>query len=74
MLKKSVKMELVGCKVEIIGGSVYPKEESWSPLCPCCGKPLKIRLWFDDEACEFSLSINSQEQTNSGNPTERKEP
>lgn len=72
-MKKALKFEVVGSKIEIIGGSIYPKEESWSPLCPYCSKPLKIRLYWDQEACEFSLSIDCVETVNSKSHIDRSE-
>lgn len=65
-MKKQISIHPVGCKIEIIGGSVYPKEESWQFLCPCCREPMKARLTWDKEACEFSfeiLPINSKNET-----------
>ena len=61
MVKKSIKIEAIGSRIEIIGGSIYPKEESWKFLCPCCRKWLKAKLTFDDEACEFQLTITDDE-------------
>ena len=54
MVKKSIKIEAIGSRIEIIGGSIYPKEESWKFLCPCCRKWLKAKLTFDDEAASFN--------------------
>ena len=59
---KSVKFEVIGSQIQIIGGSIYPKEESWSPLCPHCGKPLKIKLVWDNDACEFQLIMVKKEK------------
>lgn len=56
-LSKSIKFEVIGGKVEIIGSSIYPKEETWKPFCPHCGKSLHIRLVWDQDACEFQLII-----------------
>jgi hypothetical protein len=56
-MKKSIKLEAVGSKIEIIGGSIYPKEESWHFQCQDCGAWHTAKLWFDDEAVEFSLTI-----------------
>jgi len=62
MVKKSIKIEAIGSRVEIIGGSICPKEEAWKFLCPCCGKWLKAKLAFDNEACEFQLTILEDEK------------
>jgi hypothetical protein len=61
MVKKSVKFEAVGSRIEIIGGNIYPKKESWKPLCPHCGKPLRITLTWVQEACEFQLEMEREE-------------
>lgn len=57
-----IRFEAIGSRIEIIGGSIYPKEESWSFLCPCCGKWLKGKLVWDQEACEFSFSVDKEER------------
>jgi hypothetical protein len=56
-LRKTFPIEAFGCKIEIIGGTVSPKEEAWNPLCPHCAKPLFVKLFFDNEACEWSMLI-----------------
>ena len=56
--EKSIKFEAINSQIQIIGGSIYPKEESWSPLCPHCEKKFKIRLVWDQDACEFQLIIS----------------
>jgi len=57
MTKKSIKIEAVGSRIEIIGGSIYPKEEGWSFPCPCCEKWLRAKLHWDQGATEFQLTI-----------------
>jgi len=61
-MRKSIKFEAIGSKIEIIGGSIYPKEESWNTLCPHCEKPLKIALVWNQDACEFQLIIVRREK------------
>jgi len=62
MKKKSIKFEAVGSKIEIIGGSIYPKEESWNPPCPYCGKRLRLKLVWNQDVCEFQLLLLEGEQ------------
>jgi len=61
-MKKSIKFEAINSQIQIIGGSIYPKEESWSPLCPHCGKGLRISLVWDNDAFEFQLIIVEEEK------------
>jgi len=42
---------------QLIGTRVYPKEESWKPHCPHCGKPLFVKLEWNQDACEFQLLL-----------------
>jgi len=53
----SIKFEVIGSQIQIIGGSIYPKEEGWSFPCPCCSKWLKARLSWDQDACEYDFQI-----------------
>jgi len=57
---KSIKFEVVGSRIEIIGGSIYPKEEGWSFLCPCCEKWLKAKLSWNQGACEFNFHVEKR--------------
>lgn len=59
--KHSIHIEAVGSQIQIIGGSISPKEETWKTPCPKCGKWLKIHLFFDNEACEWSITIEEDE-------------
>lgn len=43
---------------ELVGTRVYPKELTWKPLCPCCGKPIVVHLFWDQDACEFQINIS----------------
>ena len=56
-MKRSVKIQAVGCRIEIIGGSVYPKEEGWHFQCGKCGEWHTAKLRWDQDACEFNLTI-----------------
>lgn len=56
-MKRSIKFEAVGSRIEIIGGSIYPKEEGFTIHCHKCGAIHKVRLTWDQEACEFSLIV-----------------
>jgi len=56
--KKESKFEqLKKIAPELIHTRVYPKEESWRPLCPHCGKPLFVKLVWNQDACEFQLLL-----------------
>ena len=58
-----IPIEAIGSRIEIIGGSIYPKEESWKTPCPHCKKWLKIRLTFDEQASEFQVTIEEEVET-----------
>jgi len=61
--RHAIKFEAVGSRIEIIGGSIYPKEEGWQFLCPHCRKWLKGGLKWNQEACEFQFEIDAGLET-----------
>lgn len=54
---RSTHIEAIGGKVEIIGSSVYPKEESWTSSCPNCQKLLRVKLSWDNDAFEYDIEV-----------------
>lgn len=58
--KHRISIEAIGSRIKIIGGSIYPKEETWKMPCPQCKKWLKIHLTFDEEACEFQIIVEGE--------------